>query len=90
MLVSAVAVLPQSLRDELSSLPVGLSVLQSAWALSVKVSCPWLRVWPLCWPTCLVVVSKFLGCAGGTLCVPVAQVVCFVLAPDVLSQMVVW
>ncbi|MQM16302.1 hypothetical protein Taro_049258, partial [Colocasia esculenta] len=44
-------------RDELLLLPVGLSVLQSAWALSVKVSCPWLCVWLLHWPACLV--SRF-------------------------------
>ncbi|MQM19390.1 hypothetical protein Taro_052394, partial [Colocasia esculenta] len=31
--------------DELSLLPVGLSLLQSAWALSVKVLCPWPCVW---------------------------------------------
>ncbi|MQL69159.1 hypothetical protein Taro_001474 [Colocasia esculenta] len=32
----AAVALPSRLRDELSLLPVGLSVLQSAWALSVK------------------------------------------------------
>ncbi|MQM23622.1 hypothetical protein Taro_056689, partial [Colocasia esculenta] len=42
-------------RDELSLLPVGLSVLQSAWAFSVKVLCAWPCVWLLCWPACLVV-----------------------------------
>ncbi|MQL99764.1 hypothetical protein Taro_032493, partial [Colocasia esculenta] len=30
---------------------------ESAWALSVKVSCPWLCVWLLHWPACLV--SRF-------------------------------
>ncbi|MQL77321.1 hypothetical protein Taro_009708, partial [Colocasia esculenta] len=54
-------------RDELSLSPVGLSVLQSVSALSVKALCAW-------------------PC---TLSVPVARVVCFVLAPHVLLQMVV-
>ncbi|MQM12720.1 hypothetical protein Taro_045638 [Colocasia esculenta] len=42
-------------RDELSLLPVGLSVLQSAWAFSVKVLCAWPYVWLLRWPGCLAV-----------------------------------
>ncbi|MQM01948.1 hypothetical protein Taro_034712, partial [Colocasia esculenta] len=41
--------------DELSLFPVGLSLLQSAWVLSVKVLCPWPYVWLLRWPACLVV-----------------------------------
>ncbi|MQM04962.1 hypothetical protein Taro_037766 [Colocasia esculenta] len=35
-------------RVELSLLPVGLSVLQSAWAFPVKVLCAWLMRWPAC------------------------------------------
>ncbi|MQL83891.1 hypothetical protein Taro_016384, partial [Colocasia esculenta] len=42
-------------RDELSLLPVGLSALQSAWALPVKASCSWPCIWLLRWPACLVV-----------------------------------
>ncbi|MQL69160.1 hypothetical protein Taro_001475 [Colocasia esculenta] len=42
-------------RDEMSSLPVGLSVLQFASALSVKALCTWPCVWLLRWPACLVV-----------------------------------
>ncbi|MQM13523.1 hypothetical protein Taro_046448 [Colocasia esculenta] len=42
-------------EDELSLFPVGLSLLQSAWAFSVKVLCPWPCVWLLHWPACLVV-----------------------------------
>ncbi|MQL97334.1 hypothetical protein Taro_030025 [Colocasia esculenta] len=42
-------------EDELSLFPVGVSLLQSSWALSVKVLCPWPCVWLLHWPACLVV-----------------------------------
>ncbi|MQL69769.1 hypothetical protein Taro_002081 [Colocasia esculenta] len=47
-----VVVAAHSLSVEMSCrcLPVGLSVLQSAWALSVKVLCAWPCVWPLRWP----------------------------------------
>ncbi|MQM23321.1 hypothetical protein Taro_056386 [Colocasia esculenta] len=55
-------------RGELSSLPVGLFVLQSTWALSL--------VW--------LVVSKFLGCVGGTSCVPVVGWFASFSAPCVL------
>ncbi|MQL68624.1 hypothetical protein Taro_000901, partial [Colocasia esculenta] len=47
--------------DELPLFPVGLSLLQPAWALSMKVLCPrpcvWLRIGQLV----LLVISKFLG-----------------------------
>ncbi|MQL86730.1 hypothetical protein Taro_019259 [Colocasia esculenta] len=52
--VPAVLAASLLLGDELSLLPVGLSVLQSAWALSVKVWCAWLCIWLLRWPACLV------------------------------------
>ncbi|MQM06608.1 hypothetical protein Taro_039434 [Colocasia esculenta] len=43
------------------------------------------------WPGCFAVVSECLGCAGGTLCVPVARMDCVVfLCPAFFSQMVVW
>ncbi|MQL74581.1 hypothetical protein Taro_006949 [Colocasia esculenta] len=42
-------------RDELSLLPVGLSMLQSACALPVKASCAWSCIWLLHWPACLAV-----------------------------------
>ncbi|MQM11240.1 hypothetical protein Taro_044147 [Colocasia esculenta] len=54
-------------------LPVGLSVLQSAWALSVKVLCAWPCVWPLRWPAGLC--SR--PCQW-TLCIPGVRAVSFV------------
>ncbi|MQL73962.1 hypothetical protein Taro_006322 [Colocasia esculenta] len=42
--VCSVVVALSLCRDELSLLPVGLSVLQSTWALSFEVLCPWLCV----------------------------------------------
>ncbi|MQL73311.1 hypothetical protein Taro_005666 [Colocasia esculenta] len=81
---------PCGSKYELSLLPVGLPVLQSAWALSVEVLCSWYCVWLLRWPTCLVVHSEFLGCAGGTSCVPVIGWLASFFAPCVLLQMVVW
>ncbi|MQL73189.1 hypothetical protein Taro_005522 [Colocasia esculenta] len=42
--------------DELSLLPVGLSLLQSAWAFSIKVLCPRTCVWLPRWPACLIVI----------------------------------
>ncbi|MQM06818.1 hypothetical protein Taro_039646, partial [Colocasia esculenta] len=58
--------------DELSLFPVGLSWLQSAWALSVKVSCPWLCVWLPRWPACLVSHFQVSRSRWRDLCVPVA------------------
>ncbi|MQL76503.1 hypothetical protein Taro_008904 [Colocasia esculenta] len=51
-------------------LPVGLSVLQSAWALSVKVLCAWPCVWTLRW-------LAGLPCLW-TLCIPGVRAVGFV------------
>ncbi|MQM03648.1 hypothetical protein Taro_036434 [Colocasia esculenta] len=91
LLALLVEVLPKATLDELSLLPVGLSMLQSAWAFPVKVWCPWLCVWLLHWPACLIVhfrVSRLrrwdFVCPHGSdgfFCFPV---------PGVLSQMVVW
>ncbi|MQM11235.1 hypothetical protein Taro_044142 [Colocasia esculenta] len=106
VLVSAVAVLPQSLRTGLRSplsvlaevlprsamrlfratvvLPLWFDVcrlvglrsgevlpeqllallVESAWALSVKVSCPWLCVWMLRWLACLVSHSGLVSAVG--------------------------
>ncbi|MQM15336.1 hypothetical protein Taro_048282 [Colocasia esculenta] len=58
--------------DELSLLPVGLSVLQSAWAFSVKVLCAWPCVWLLRWPACLIVRFQVSRLRWRDLCVPVA------------------
>ncbi|MQL68829.1 hypothetical protein Taro_001117 [Colocasia esculenta] len=64
--------------DELSLLPVGLSVLQSAWAFSVKVLCAWPCVWLLRWPACLVVRFQVSRLRWRDLRVPVARMICLV------------
>ncbi|MQL91316.1 hypothetical protein Taro_023926, partial [Colocasia esculenta] len=90
-LFRAIVVLPLWFEvDELSLFPVGLSVLQSAWALSVEVLCLWPCVWLLRWPACLVVYSEFLSCTGGTSCVPVVGWFASFFTPCVLLQIVVW
>ncbi|MQM14013.1 hypothetical protein Taro_046941 [Colocasia esculenta] len=58
--------------DELSLFPVGLYLLQSAWALSVKVLSPWPCVWLPRWPACLVVRFQVSRPRWWDLCVPVA------------------
>ncbi|MQL70580.1 hypothetical protein Taro_002892, partial [Colocasia esculenta] len=69
---------PCDSRDEVSLLPVGLSVLQSAWALSVEVLCAWPCVWLLRCPACLVAHFQVFSAALVGLRVPVAWTVCFV------------
>ncbi|MQL76862.1 hypothetical protein Taro_009266 [Colocasia esculenta] len=59
-------------RDELSLLPVGLSMLQSAWASPVKALCAWPCIWLLRWPACLVVHFQVFSTALVGLRVPVA------------------
>ncbi|MQL93876.1 hypothetical protein Taro_026517, partial [Colocasia esculenta] len=77
-------------RDELLLLPVGLSVLQSAWAFLVKVLCPWLCVWLLHWPPCLVVCFQVVSVVPVGLCVsPWLGWFVLFFAPDVLLQMVI-
>ncbi|MQM02229.1 hypothetical protein Taro_035000 [Colocasia esculenta] len=44
---------------------LSLLSLSYAWALSVKVSCPWLCVWLLHWPACLVSRFQVFGSVGG-------------------------
>ncbi|MQM22371.1 hypothetical protein Taro_055422 [Colocasia esculenta] len=133
MLVSAIAVLPQSLRcavglagafwrlfperclggscggsphscfalfrlsllslggDELLSLPVGLSALQSAWAFPVKALCAWPCVWLLRWPACLVVrFQVFLVMLVDFVCPRGSGGLLHFLASRMLVQMVVW
>ncbi|MQL76671.1 hypothetical protein Taro_009057 [Colocasia esculenta] len=60
-------------RYELSLFPVGLSLLQFAWALSVKVLCPWPCVWLPRWPACLVSHFQVSQPRWRDLCVPVCQ-----------------
>ncbi|MQM11606.1 hypothetical protein Taro_044511 [Colocasia esculenta] len=66
---------PKLLRVVLMScrcLPVGLSVLQSTWALSVEGLCPWPCVWLPRWPACLVSHFQVSWPRWRDLCVPVA------------------
>ncbi|MQL71044.1 hypothetical protein Taro_003380 [Colocasia esculenta] len=65
-------------RDELSLLSVGLSVLQSAWALLIECCALGRASGCRVGQVALLFVSECLGCASGTLCVPVAQMVFFV------------
>ncbi|MQL98203.1 hypothetical protein Taro_030905, partial [Colocasia esculenta] len=91
LLALLVDVLPKDASDELSLLPGGLSVLQSAWALQVKVWCTWPCVWLLRWLACLVArFQVFSAVLVDFVCPQGAGGLPRFLASYVLAQMVVW
>ncbi|MQM16198.1 hypothetical protein Taro_049154 [Colocasia esculenta] len=89
-LVVLVEVLPGPACVASAVLLAAVFSLMSAWALSVKVSCPWLCVWLLHWPACLGLVCPrglnglLCSCArhaladGGLVSVVVLGWLCFV------------